>query len=259
MKTIYTYKEPLEGSPTFGVFNKTQDKFIVTSAQDVRYCDVKDKEKEVDIDDRLNIGGIKTICVDDHHFYILASKLNKKLGMYLYQINQNTPDNVYNKKGELVQQNIRSLLSWNNKLDIDNCEMAIMHDEIKDKDGNFDRLEESIIISYKMIGYNTFNVFCIDIMDNYLIRYWYEGYQLWESPIRGFLLSNNDFLMLSKDGINLVALGHKPIKLVQDKDSQKRLMHSLGSCDYLKIEKTNHLLFACQYYEDRQICLQEQY
>lgn len=84
MKTIYTYKEQLDGSPTFGVFNNTQDKFIVTSAQDVRYCDVKDKEKEVDIDDRLNIGGIKTICVDDHHFYILASKLEKKLGLYLY-------------------------------------------------------------------------------------------------------------------------------------------------------------------------------
>lgn len=36
-------------------------------------------------------------------------------------------------------------------------------------------------------------------------------------------------------------------------------MHSLGSCNYLKIEKTNHLMFACQYYEDRQICLQEQF
>lgn len=51
-----------------------------------------------------------------------------------------------------------------------------MLDEIKDKDGNLDRIEESIIVSYKMIGYNTFNVFCIDIMDNFLIRYWYEGY-----------------------------------------------------------------------------------
>jgi hypothetical protein len=47
--------------------------------------------------------------------------------------------------------------------------------------------------------------------------------------------------------------------MVKDKDNQRRLMHSLGSCDYLKIESTNHLLFACQYYEDRQICLQEQY
>ena len=102
-----------------------------------------------------------------------------------------------------------------------------------------------------MIGINTFNVFCINLDGEYLIRYWYEGYQLWESPIKGFLLTSNDFMMLSKDGINLIALGNKEQKLVRDKDDQKRLMHSLGSCDYLKIEPTNHLLFACQFYSDR--------
>lgn len=37
------------------------------------------------------------------------------------------------------------------------------------------------------------------------------------------------------------------------------MIHSLGKCDYLKIEPTNHLLFAMQFYDDRQICLQEQY
>lgn len=84
MKTLYTYKTPLDGSPIFGVFNKNQDKFIVTSAQDVRYCDIKNKDREEDIDDLLQIGGIKTICVDENNFYVLASKLNKKLGMYLY-------------------------------------------------------------------------------------------------------------------------------------------------------------------------------
>ena len=115
----------------------------------------------------------------------------------------------------------------------------------------------SLVVSYKMIGINTFNVFCFDLDRDFLIRYWYEGYQLWESPIRGFLLKSNDFLMLSKDGINLIALGDKDAKMVRDKDRQKRLMHSLGSCDYLKVESTNHLLFACQYYDDRQIRLQE--
>lgn len=119
-----------------------------------------------------------------------------------------------------------------------------MHDKITNEDGK-EEIVDSIVVSYKMIGFNTFNVFCFDLMDSFLIKYWYEGYQLWESPIRGFLLANNDFLMLSKDGINLIALGHKEKKLVTDKDHQKRLMHSLGSCDYLKIEPTNHLLFAC--------------
>lgn len=97
-----------------------------------------------------------------------------------------------------------------------------------------------------MIGINTYNVFVIDLMtEQHLIKYWYEGYQLWESPIKGFLLNNNDFLMLSKDGMNIIALGEKEDKIVFDKDNLKRTMHSLGSVNYLKIEPTNHLFFAC--------------
>ena len=88
-----------------------------------------------------------------------------------------------------------------------------------------------------------------------MIKYWHEGYQLWESQVKGFLLTTNDFMILSKDGINLLALGEKPGKCVVDKDGLNRWIHSLGSCNYLKIEPTNHLLFACQFYEDRQICL----
>lgn len=107
-----------------------------------------------------------------------------------------------------------------------------------------------------MIGINTFNVFVIDLdTKENLIKYWFEGYQLWESAVKGFLLDTNDFLILSKDGINLLALGEKPQKIVKDKENQKRLIHSLGACNFLKIEPSNHLFFACQYYDDRQICL----
>ena len=34
-------------------------------------------------------------------------------------------------------------------------------------------------------------------------------------------------------------------KIIKDISGQKRLIHSLGSLNYLKIEPTNHLLFAC--------------
>lgn len=73
------------------------------------------------------------------------------------------------------------------------------------------------MVSYKCIGINTFNVFVIDI-DTKLIKYWHESYQLWESPIKGFLLNTNDFLILSKAGINLLALGEKPSRIVKDVD-----------------------------------------
>lgn len=63
-KTLYKFKEPLDDMPTFGVFNKEQDKFIVTSAHDVRYCNMSNPNLELDLDDELNIGGIKSICTD---------------------------------------------------------------------------------------------------------------------------------------------------------------------------------------------------
>jgi hypothetical protein len=34
--------------------------------------------------------------------------------------------------------------------------------------------------------------------------------------VRGFLLSNNDFLVISKDGIQLLALGNKEKKIIKD-------------------------------------------
>jgi hypothetical protein len=37
------------------------------------------------------------------------------------------------------------------------------------------------------------------------------------------------------------------------------MIHSLASIDYLKVEPTNHILFACQFSENKQICVQEQY
>lgn len=116
----------------------------------------------------------------------------------------------------------------------------------------------NIVVSYKSIGINTFNVFVINLEDK-LIKYWHEGYQLWESPVKGFLLNTNDFLILSKDGINVLALGEKPGRVIKDEEGFDRYIHSLGSINYIKIEKTNHLLFACQFYNDRQVCLQQQY
>lgn len=131
--------------------------------------------------------------------------------------------------------------------------MHIMNET--NKDGS---KSQYIVVSYKSIEINTFNVFVIDL-ESKLIKYWHEGFQLWESPVKGFLLSTNDFMILSKDGINLLAIGEKESKVVKDKDGLNRMIHSLGKVNYLKIEPTNHILFAMQFYDDRQICLQEQY
>jgi hypothetical protein len=137
--------------------------------------------------------------------------------------------------------------------------MHMMTEENKDEESpRFGKMENSIVVSYKFIDINTFNVFVIDLHTK-LIKYWHEGYQLWESPVKGFLLPSNDFLILSKDGINVLAISEKEKRVIKDAEGFERMIHSLGSCNYLKIEPTNHILFACQFYDDRQICIQEQY
>ena len=78
-----------------------------------------------------------------------------------------------------------------------------------------------------------------------LVRFWYETYQLYESPIKGFLLPAGDFLMLSKTGINVINLGSALKKKVTDQMGNTRIMHSLGSCNYLRIEAKNHIHFKC--------------
>lgn len=77
--------------------------------------------------------------------------------------------------------------------------------------------------------------------------------------MRGFLLANNDFLALSKEGASVLVLGNKPNKTLTDADGAKRMIHSLTEVDYLKVESRNHIMFACQFYNDRQIRVQEQY
>ena len=65
-----------------------------------------------------------------------------------------------------------------------------------------------MVVSFKVIGINTFNVIVINLETNF-IRYWHESYQLWESEVTGFCLKSNDFLILSRLGINVLSLGEK--------------------------------------------------
>ena len=51
--------------------------------------------------------------------------------------------------------------------------------------------------------------------------------------------------MLSKTGINVINLGSALKKPVKDQKGDTRIMHSLGSCNYLRIEAKNHIHFKC--------------
>ena len=232
-ETLYKMENALDKQPNFAVWNDDQTKFIVTSAADMLYVDIVNK-REVDIDEQEGIASIQNILYHKGRFFVLANKRDSRLGYYLLSLDADDPEN-----------GAEYLIQWSHKLDIGNCDLQIL------TEGD----SESIVVSYKSIGINTYNVFVIDLNNAKLIKYWHEGYQLWESPVKGFLLGTNDFLILSKDGQNLIALGEKKKRPIKDKDGLDRLVHSVGSCNYLKIEPTNHIMFRMQFYDDRRICI----
>lgn len=123
--------------------------------------DLKDASKrELDIDEKENIGCLQNIVADETHFYVLANKKDHKLGYYLFMIDLQNPEHEYTY-----------LINWNNKLDIADCDLQIM----REKDAFTGENKHFIVVSYKSIGINTYNVFVIDL-DDKLIKYWFEGY-----------------------------------------------------------------------------------
>jgi hypothetical protein len=162
----------------------------------------------------------------------MANRRGGILGWYVLRISLHKPGDI------------DYLVQLDNNLSIGNVDLGI-----------FTEHETSFMaVSFKAMGINTFNVVVINL-DNKLIRYWHESYQLWESQVTGFCLKTNDFLILNSEGVNVLVLGQKANHEVTDSDGQNRLIHSLGSCNYLKVEPSNMVYFQCQFYEDRQICI----
>ena len=78
---------------------------------------------------------------------------------------------------------------------------------------SFERNEESkakeIILSYKTIYKNTYEMIVLDLEDenkykNFVFRH--EIHHLWETKIKGIMLSNHIFLTISENGIHAISL-----------------------------------------------------
>ena len=153
----------------------------------------------MDIDERESISEILNILADDTYFYILANKKNEVIGYYLLMIEINDPEK------EAIY-----LINWQNKTNIRQVDLNFLRDK-NDKN----EMQDYLVVSYKAEGSNTFNVFVFDIKTK-LVRFWHESFQLYESPVKGFLLPSRDFLILSKDGVNVINLGSKGARAVAD-------------------------------------------
>lgn len=183
---LYTFKEPMADIPKFGVFNAEQTCFVVTSKEAVWFVNTTTK-KQVDLGHREEVTDIENVTVStkNDEFFVLANKSAGKLGYYLFRVKIDDPE------ATRTEGRAEYLIRWENKLEIANVDIQIQQDQ--DENGT---PETNVVVSYKCIGINTFNVF-VFCLKTKLIKFWHESFQLWESPVKGFLLPSNDFLIIS--------------------------------------------------------------
>ena len=85
-----------------------------------------------------------------------------------------------------------------------------------------------------------------DKTNNQVTLFRHESFQLWESEVRGFVIrGKKDFCILSKSGLNILALGAIDKRMVMDENQNERMIHSLESVNYLKVAPENYILFEC--------------
>lgn len=176
--------------------NKDQTIFVVSSENDAYWWN-REKDVEVDLDIFYEFDCVRAIHYDkeDNLFYIIFNKYKGKIGFYLFTLDVEDP------------KEFLSIPMQRNKLDIENCNIFIMRgiDPITKK------YYKELILSYKTIYINTYNMMVMDLSgrpDQRATLFIHESFQLWESEISSIMLpKNKDFVSFSKAGINVLALG----------------------------------------------------
>ena len=149
---------------------------------DVIYTNLNTME-EYDIDEEFDIDVLAAVSFDseDQHFYILSNKHKNLLGFFLLCIDKDTP-----------LEGCRWLMKIQNNLDTGDAKVHIV------RDGN--QAIKELIVSYKLIYMNTYNVIVMEVDGTPLFKH--ESFQLWEHRVRGILIQNSkDFVTFSKQGL----------------------------------------------------------
>lgn len=150
------------------------------------------------------------------------------------------------KKEELLSELLRFVIKQENKLNIGDGSINLC-ELVSKQDGNSKEVLQ-IVTSFKTSYENTFTVFVAQCQKNdekkdFKIKFKYTGYQLWESPVKGFLSAmNQDFLIMSKEGMSFIRLDENMARRsIRGKTGGPKMVHSLSSMNYLKVENGNML------------------
>ena len=204
------FNMPLTRQPDYFLMSKDQSIAIIASVEDGIYFNMNNGAW-IDLDELYNISLIKEIIHDDQAqmFYLLANKFEGKSGVFLIKFH------------ELNPTKFNFFVKYKTKLDIADADIAIVR--------NVKEQFKELIVSYKTINENTFNVFIVDISGHEPIPlYRHESFQLWESQISAFYLSeNNDYIMINCDGISLISLGTAQKRLLKSANGQENMIHAI--------------------------------
>ena len=141
---LYEYEVPLSRQPNFFLMSDDQTICIMASQDDGIYYNFRTRFY-FDLDQEYRISFIKEIIHDheDGVFYLLANKYEDKLGLFMIRLQETNP------------YNHNFFIKWKNKLDIADADIAVVRNEEK-------KLKE-LVVSYKTIFINTYNVKVVDI------------------------------------------------------------------------------------------------
>ena len=155
---------------------------------------------------------------------------------------------------------------WQHKLELDDANIYILrgHDNITKGGDSKDQSYKELIISFKTCYLNTYNVIVQDLSpekkEDRKTLFRHEAFQLWETKVTGLiLLKNKDYVSFSKSGINVLAMGRIPKKPILDCEKQQKMIHSLDSLSFLKVEPINFMNYQCQDYNNRVISIEHEW
>ena len=73
------------------------------------------------------------------------------------------------------------------------------------------------------------------------------------------LTKSKEFMSFSKSGLNVLALGSSYKRPLKDSEGVTKMIHSLDSLSFLKVDEYNFLSFRCQDYDNRIISIEQEY
>ena len=216
------------------MFDHMQNCGIIASTNDALWVNI-DLQEEVDIDDVYHISQCNAVLYDKvaQCFYMLCNKYKRSLGYYLLAIDAQKPDSA---------KAPRFLMRWMNKLEMENAALHLIEVERPSLCGHKLKKRE-IVVSQKSAFNNLYTIFVIDL-ETSQVRFRFETNHLWEHEAKGFITSFNDFIILNHEGLAFIPLGIYEKRSIKPEEGAERMVHSLTSCQYLRVEESNFLYFS---------------